>query len=96
MTEVQSFIALCTSHLTKETADYLTVTNHEDWPYAGGPYAGYGWFFYAHDENNSLIGEQSIPADLWAVMTYARKQGCSYVLFDRDADTTEELPTYDW
>lgn len=29
-------------------------------------------------------------------MTWARRQGCEYILFDCDADQVDGLPAYDW
>ncbi|WP_292862620.1 hypothetical protein [Mesorhizobium sp.] len=41
-------------------------------------------------------GENAIPADLFDVMTWARRQGCEYILFDCNADQVDGLPAYDW
>lgn len=95
MTEVTKLLVLSTGHITKETNSLLTIIDMSEWPCSGGPYGDYGWFLYAHDENCDE-GDQKIPDDLWAVMQFARKEGCNYILLDRDGDTTEELPIYDW
>ena len=65
------------------------------WLCAGGCYADYGWFLYAHDEN-SEEGSQHIPDDLFAVMTWARAYGFHYVLLDRDGDQIDGLECFDW
>lgn len=93
--DLRRFIVLSTSHVSAATAKRLEDTPVEDWPCLGGPYGGYGWFLYAHDENAGT-GDDEIPADLFAVMAWVRKQGCDYLLLDCDGDEVEGLPTYDW
>lgn len=36
------------------------------------------------------------PEDIDRVLTFARDKGCSYVMWDRDGEEVEELPTFDW
>ncbi|MER8376664.1 hypothetical protein [Mesorhizobium sp. M1409] len=93
--EIHKFVVVSTAHVSEATAKRLDHTPAKDWPCAGGPYAEYGWFVYAHDENSGP-GENAIPADLFDVMTWARRQGCEYILFDCDADQVDGLPAYDW
>ena len=47
----------------------------------------HGWFIWASEAPIA-----SVPTDLVAVMRYARKRGCEYVLFDCDALPTADLP----
>lgn len=89
------FARVSTSHVSLATAQLLDNTPSETWPCVGGGYAYYGWFVYAHDENCG-VGDQRIPDDLFAVMTWARQQGVSHLLFDRDGDQVDELPYFDW
>jgi hypothetical protein len=91
MLEIRNFLTLSTGHVSEATAKILDNNKLEDWPCFGGTVSTVGWFIYAHDENPG-----DIPADLFAVFEYARKHNCPYVLFDCDADTIEELPTFDW
>jgi hypothetical protein len=93
--EIRKMLVLSTGHISKATADYLTKTPAQDWPFCGGTYGPYGWFFYAHDENAGE-GDQAIPDDLWACMVFARAQGCPNLLLDEAGDHTDELPSYDW
>lgn len=66
--ETRRVVVISTGHIRRLTAAILDRTRPAKWPCAGGPYAGYGWFVYAHDENCS-VGRQRIPNDLFAVMT---------------------------
>ncbi len=93
--ETQQFAIISTGHISRLTASMLDDTLPAKWPCVGGSYADYGWFFYAHDENCG-VGEQRIPDDLFDVMTWARSQGFSHVLLDRDADVIDDLAWFDW
>lgn len=89
--EIRPFLTLTTGHVSAATASMLDSTPHKTWPCLGGPYGEYGWFFYVHDENDGTI-----PDDLWRIMCWAKARDIHYILFDRDADTVDELPTYEW
>ena len=93
--EIREFIVISTAHVSEATAKLLDNIPAKDWPCAGGAYADYGWFVYAHDENAG-VGKDAIPDDLFNVMTWARKQGCDYVLLDCDGEEVEGLPVHDW
>ena len=93
--DVRKFIVVSTSHVTGKTAKLLNEAPIEEWPCLGGSYGEYGWFLYAHDENCGA-GKDVIPDDLFAVMTWARTQGCDYLLLDCDGDTVDGLPVHDW
>lgn len=97
MTKLESykFVTISTGHVSAETARMLDSTSCTEWPCVGGGYADYGWFFYAHDENAGEA-DQRIPDDLFAVMTWARRNGFSHILLDRDAEQVEDLAWYDW
>lgn len=93
--DVRNFVVVSTAHLTEKTARTLDGTPATEWPCAGGPYGEYGWFVYAHDENCG-VGPDSIPDDLFGVMTWGRKHGFDYILLDCDGDLIEDLPSHDW
>lgn len=93
--EIHRFVVISTAHVSETTAKRLNNTPAKKWPGLGGPYGEYGWFLYAHDENAG-VGPDVIPAELFGVMTWARKQGFDYILFDCDADQIEGLPAFDW
>jgi hypothetical protein len=88
-------VTISTGHISASTATMLDAKPCANWPCVGGPYADYGWFFYAHDENCGE-GDQRIPEDLFAVMTWARKNGFSHILLDRDAEGVDGLAFHDW
>jgi hypothetical protein len=93
--EVRRFVVISTGHVTKATAKRLDAMSPQHWPCAGGPYGPYGWFVYAHDENAGE-GDDAIPDDLFAVMSWARGEGFDYVLLDHDGDMIDALASFDW
>lgn len=95
---LRAFLDLSTAHLSPETGQWLIDL---DWATRGpcGGQTQFGWIMYAHDENTDWPSaphapEGEYPADLWAIFQYARKVGADYVLFDADAPTLDELPSY--
>lgn len=40
--------------------------------------------------------ESETPEDLAAVLRYAMEKGCTWVMFDKDAEDVEYLPTFEW
>lgn len=93
--DVRTFVVISTAHLTEASAKLLDRVPSARWPCLGGVYGEYGWFLYAHEENCGT-GNDEIPDDIFAVMTWARKKGFEYVLVDCDGDTVVELPVHDW
>lgn len=53
---------------------------------------GYGWFMTAHPPEGA---REVIPADINRILEYARAEQCDFVVFDRDADTVDELPSFE-
>lgn len=52
---------------------------------------GYGWFIFVDPDTMT----DSIPADLYQVMEYAAKAGCTWLCLDADAEPVPGLPTYE-
>lgn len=91
--EFHKLVVLSTGHLTAATAKMLEEKPNPDWPFAGGRYADYGWFVYAHDEDAGAE-DHRIPEDLFSIMTWARRHGAAYVLLNCDGDRIEALPWF--
>lgn len=86
---IGKYLDICTSHLTQDTVDNLTVGN-----IIGVPVYDYeeGIFIVVPDEFNPLKN----PADLGILFAYAKKNGISLIRIDRDGEEIDDLPTYDW
>lgn len=53
----------------------------------------YGWFISIPNEENEY---KTVPGDLIAVLRFALKEGCSWLMLDQDASAILELPFYEW
>jgi len=94
--EYGGYLVLSNSHITEATAaqlDEWAQTDPTDCPLAVAN-SQYGWFVSANPV--APADRHRIPADLVAALTFARDQGCTYLLLDRDAGTTKHLPEYEW
>ena len=78
-----------TAHVTVGEAQALT-----DHGYSRGEY---GWFFYVGQYGDPVLTDiEPVSAGLVEVIRRARREGCPYVLLDRDAGILPDAPTYDW
>lgn len=82
---------LSTTHLRQETCDrlnsYQGVIAHK---------MEYGWLMYVPAEPDDDVDKDRWPTELPPIVALARDNGCTYVLFDRNAGTTDRLRTFDW
>ena len=84
---IEKHMVLSTGHISLETSKILSDLDMT--PVWGGPIE-YGWWVHAE------VDEQEIPEDLLTCIKYAAKAGCTWVRFDCDQPTCDDLPTYDW
>lgn len=91
---IRKFLDLSTAHLPEQygserLAGAPGVTAYE---------FAYGWLMWVPDDpaESSAAGDEPVPAEILLVQLYARLHGCDYVLFDKDAETNTDLPTFDW
>lgn len=95
--EIHKMVALSTGHLTAATAQLFedveaaaNAMNREKLP-VFYPKGEWGWFVYVGED----AGEP-YPDDLKAILDFARRKGCDWIMFDSDAGLVDCLPTYDW
>lgn len=64
------------------------------------PHGEYGYLLWVPNDpqDHALVygDDATIPPEVLAVQVYARSLDCDYVLFDRDADVNDALPTWEW
>ncbi|WP_298673135.1 hypothetical protein [uncultured Sphingomonas sp.] len=90
------YVVLSNSHITEATAcllDEWAQTDPMQRPLSVAD-NHYGWFVSANPV--APADQDKLPADLAAALTFARDQGCTYLLLDRDAGTTGHLPESEW
>lgn len=93
--EFGNYLALSTSHVSGATADLLEEWSVMDpeWQPIEVASTRYGWFVPTLPEQ---CRDPALPADLVQALAFTRDEGCTYLLLDRDAATTERLPIFDW
>lgn len=109
---ISKIIELSTAHITQEAAkvlDSLVERNEgfrlfslegEMHDFGVYPRGEYGWFIATPAEPMAQLRYASPDAaplrSVMVALEYAQKQGCSWLLLDRDADETDNLPKYNW
>lgn len=97
------FLDLSNQHVTEATSFWLrqqglraaqVQQDCDPFPLITMGATPYGWFIYVPTVEK--LQEADVPTDLRSVLEYARAKGFRYLLFDRDAEPIEELPTFDW
>ena len=89
---IESALVLSTAHITEQTSALLTSDAIDG--LAVYPKGEYGFFVYVPEESSEDISD--CPKDLMACIEAAKERGCEWLMLDRDAETLEALPTYDW
>lgn len=54
----------------------------------------HGWFVHALADRDTLR-ERSVPEALIALLDRARDRGCDWLVLDRDAAPSDDLPAYE-
>ncbi|MET9778617.1 hypothetical protein ABZ023_30935 [Streptomyces sp. NPDC006367] len=86
---VRSFLDLSTQHLAPTTRDALNSIE--------GVLAyrlEHGWLMYAPESADERARTYGWPDELLPIVRMARAHDCAYVLFDADADITDQLPVF--
>jgi hypothetical protein len=93
--EIAKHLVLSTAHITETTSQLFDIW--ADLSPLQRPLdvasTDYGWFVSIRRNPNA---DQEVPPELLAAVVFAGKQGCAWLLLDRDADTIPELQTFDW
>ena len=91
---IRCFLDLSTAHLDEASKEWLTNEAKDSSTYEGC----YGWFtavYPADEELDGIAVNPDRPGVLTAILKYAVKLGCDYVLFDADGDFVEDLPIFE-
>ncbi|MFF5019428.1 hypothetical protein [Streptomyces sp. NPDC001165] len=87
---IRSFLDLTTLHLAVATRDALNSIE--------GVLAyrlEHGWLMYAPESADEQARAYGWPEELLPIVQLARAHNCPYILFDADADVTDQLPVFD-
>lgn len=86
----RKFLDISTIHLRPETIERLQTDKSLCVAYPHPE--GFGWFVWVPTDTNS--DKDYYHPDLVACFKVARKEGCEYILFDRDASSHDDLEVY--
>lgn len=89
--ELPLMLVLSTAHITKATAGLFEMKT-DDIPIHHDK-GEYGWVIPL---KTGVPLPHTIPADLRGVLAYAESLGASWVMLDRDAETIDALPSWNW
>ena len=90
MPTLHDLLELSTAHLPPQLADRLSSI-----PGVHACSCVYGWLMWIPDPNDEPNPAQDDDV-LAAIQRYAQALGCSFILFDRDAEIIDDLPHWDW
>lgn len=90
---IAKVLTLSTAHVTETTAKKLAryAETDSEMPVAYD-LETYGWLVYTGDMSN----ETTWPDDLRTIVAFARNHSCLWIKLDRDGETVDGLPTYEW
>jgi len=100
---VRLWLELSTAHLPAKLREFHTLNQYAAvlaYEMNDGDYSAYQpmllWVPDDPVESASVYDdEDQPPAEVLALQLHARKLGCDYIRFDRDADTVDGLPTFE-
>jgi hypothetical protein len=106
---IENILVLSTAHITMPTNDLLAQWTPDDFqkdlhddeermPFRFVAHH-YGYIIFLSDSSRTEEFMQRVlehSVDLGMVIDYAIKHGCTMICFDRDAETTSDLPTFKW
>lgn len=91
--ERHNMLGLCTSHVDDETRVLLDnelikgVTVYDK---------KFGWFIPVPEGLELEEIEETCPECLYKCFNFAEKNGFDWIMFDRDVEPIDDLPTYEW
>jgi hypothetical protein len=90
--EIEKMLVLSTAHLTPYCCNRFMPENEGNWY----DKANYGWFVSVPTDEVPLPEDHNLPACLIDCLKFADLQQCTWIMFDQDGPTVEQLPIQDW
>lgn len=86
--ERHGMLALSTGHVPSHFGSMDRVPRYSK--QAPGPhFEQYGWFV-------PIVEGEPVPEELRPLWKFAKEQGCTWLMLDRDAERIEGLPFWEW
>ena len=89
--EIARMLVLSTAHMSPRTAHHWMP--HCSWSVFNK--GDYGWFMYVCDDTG-ITEADGVPLEIRSALHVARREGCHWIMWDRDGPVIDELPEYDW
>lgn len=96
MPEIHKMLVMSTAHVSEETAKLIDEAYDRKHAWAPAFARAEGWLFYVGDENPVVKHGLDYPEEFAALFSFAMEQGCTWLMLDRDGDTVDNLPTFEW
>lgn len=90
MLETQKILVLSTAHVAQEETEWLEEATEDAEGLVIFGKGEFGWFIHT----SCLLRE--LPENVERCLQLAEDTGHEWLCLDRDGDTTDLLPTYDW
>lgn len=93
MKNVRKFLELSTNHLPLKTVELIEKGGFPRHPSMQSEYA---WLFHVPETIKELTDQGVSCKAFLNIMALAQDSDCDYVMFDRDVEPVQWLPTYLW
>lgn len=94
--EFGRYVVISTGHVSHATSLWLNARSSDTslLPPLTIAATPHGWFLSTRKVPRGALAD--LPAELIAIQQFGMRHGCAYVLLDSDADSVEELTTFNW
>ncbi len=96
--EIETMLVLSTAHLTQDTCGiYLSniALGLERGSIVVFDKRDVGFFVYVPADPEATEGPD-VPLELRSACHVARREGCRWIMYDKDGPELDELPVYSW
>ena len=94
----ETIITISTAHIKQETAKAIDVQETEDgfWPAIMAAPIPFGYLIPSDWIPEGEEGLRGIPPEVVKIIEFGNSNGAKFIRLDCDADTVDELETFDW
>jgi len=93
MKNVRKFLEVSTGNLPQVTADMISAGQFPKPPAYTNEYS---WIFHVPETIQELYDQGVVCSRFCNIMALAIDAECDYVIFDRDVEPVDWLPSFDW
>ena len=93
---IERVLSISTAHISAETDEKLRNGDMDEAGMSVYEKGEFGWFIFVDHVVECFWYKDEIPEDLMRCIRLAQANHCEWLCLDRDAETVDNLPTYDW